>query len=934
MAQSEVTYEGRGLVMSEYFYQSIDGIEQEFDTSIEKGLSQAEVKKRREKYGANELEQQESKSAWAILLENLNNIIVYLLGGAALLSVIMGDYIEAVAVLLAVVLAVLTGFVVELRAQKSVDSLQEMIYTTTKVLRDGTTEELESGEIVPGDIMLLEEGDAVAADGRIVESNNFAVIESALTGESEAVDKNTDEIEEEDVPIGDRLNMVFSGTAVTRGKAKVVVTGTGMDTEVGKISGLMSGDGNKQTPLDKEIDQLGKALIVVAFLAAAAVLVVGLINGQEWTEMLHIAIILAVAAIPEAMPAVQTITLSRGMKTMSEHKALVKTLSAVETLGSTSVIASDKTGTLTENQMMVARVVLTEDRQYTVSGKGYEPEGKIERNEEAVELSGDDLDQAGEHETLLTMIQNGLLSSNAKLRQASQTDEEDGKDSEESASNGEYEVLGDPTDGALVVLARKVGLTRRILREADWQKNDEMPFDSSNKYMAVLYDGPTPKIIIKGAVDVLTSLANTSGESIEYWREKNEHLAGEGMRVIAIAEIPIEHVDGVEADNEKALEQILEDNIDSFTIMGLFGIIDPPRKDVKEAIALTQSAGIDVKMITGDHPKTASVIAAEIGLNHAENTMTGREVDAAVDSDEFLDRIRETAVFARVSPENKLQIIDALRGGGEVVAMTGDGVNDAPALNGADIGIAMGIRGTEVAKDASDMILTDDRFSSIVDAVREGRIIFANIKKYVAFLFACNMVEIMAILLAILFRLPMPIRPLHVLFLNLLIDIGPAIALAFEPAEGDVMSEPPRDPSSGLVNKAFLGRITLSGVIIGFAAFLVFNVFYHYSGESLAYAQTATFTFMALAQLMHIFNVRHEKSFGLDKTLFHNKFLIGAMVFSIVLQVMVVYTPWLNRVFGTEGLNLTAWGIVLGGAIAATLIVHFAKRLMLKWSND
>lgn len=916
--------------MSEYFYQSIDGVEQELDTNIGKGLSQDEVKKRREKYGANELEQQDSKSAWAILLENLNNIIVYLLGGAAILSVIMGDYIEAVAVLLAVVLAVLTGFLVELRAQKSVDSLQEMIYTSTKVLRNGTTEEVESGEIVPGDIMLLEEGDAVAADGRIVESNNFAVIESALTGESEAVDKNTDEIEAEDVPLGDRLNMVFSGTAVTRGKAKVIVTGTAMETEVGKISDLMSGESDQETPLDKEIDQLGKALIIVAFLAAAAVLVIGLINGQEWTEMLHIAIILAVAAIPEAMPAVQTITLSRGMKTMSEHKALVKTLSAVETLGSTSVIASDKTGTLTENQMMVARVVLAEDRQYTVDGKGYEPEGQIELDETEVEV-----EETGEHEALFTMIKNGLLSSNAKLRQASQTDDDDEDDeSEESASDGEYEVLGDPTDGALVVLARKVGLTRRILREADWKKNDEMPFDSSNKYMAVLYDGPTPKIIIKGAVDVIAGLANESDHSIDYWREKNEQLAGEGMRVIAIAEIPIEQVDGVEAENDKALEQILEDNIDSFQIMGLFGIIDPPRKDVKEAIALTQSAGIDIKMITGDHPKTASIIAAEIGLNHAENTMTGREVDAAFEGEDFLDRIRETAVFARVSPENKLQIIDALRGGGEVVAMTGDGVNDAPALNGADIGIAMGIRGTEVAKDASDMILTDDRFSAIVDAVREGRIIFANIKKYVSFLFACNMVEIMTILLTILFLLPMPIRPLHVLFLNLLIDIGPAIALAFEPAEADVMSAPPRDPNSGLVNKSFLGRITVSGIIIGIVAFLVFNVFHHYSGETLAYAQTATFTFMALAQLMHIFNVRHEKSFGLDKSLFQNKFLIGAMVFSIVLQMMVVYVPWLNTVFGTEALSLTAWGIIVGGALVATITVHFAKQLMLKWSND
>lgn len=934
--------------MSEYFNQSVDRVEKEFETSIIEGLSKQEVEKRWDKYGANELEQEDHKSAWAILLENLNNIIVYLLGGAALLSFIMGDYIEAVAVLLAVILAVLTGFVVELRAQKSVDSLQEMIYTTTKVLRDGSTEEIESGELLPGDIMLLDEGDAIAADGRIADANNFSVIESALTGESEAVDKNAEEIAENDVPLGDRLNMVFSGTAVTRGKATVIVTGTAMNTEVGKISDLMSGEGDNSTPLDKEIDQLGKALIIVAFLAATAVLVIGLMTGQEWTEMLHIAIILAVAAIPEAMPAVQTITLSRGMKTMSEHKALVKTLSAVETLGSTSVIASDKTGTLTENQMMVAKVVLDEDREYTVEGKGYEPEGEIIMSDETLALTIKSIDEAGEHESLLQMIRNGLMSSNAKLRQASHEDEDEDKDSDstdeeddqtvnEADSNedqGEYQVLGDPTDGALVVLARKVGLTRRILREDDWKKTDEMPFDSSNKYMAVLYNGPTPKIIIKGAVDVLVSLANGSDASVDYWKEKNEQLAGEGMRVIAIAEVLVEHVDGVEVENDTELETILNDNIDSFKIMGLFGIIDPPREDVKDAIEMTQSAGIDVKMITGDHPKTASIIAAQIGLNNSESTMTGKEIDEAVEQDNFLDRIRETAVFARVSPENKLQIIDALRKGGDVVAMTGDGVNDAPALNGADIGIAMGIRGTEVAKDASDMILTDDRFSSIVDAVREGRIIFANIKKYVSFLFACNMVEIITILMTILFLLPMPIRPLHVLFLNLLIDIGPAIALAFEPAEEDVMNHPPRNRNSGLVNKAFLSRITLSGVILGLSAFGVFNIFYHLSQESLAYAQTATFTFMAIAQLMHIFNVRHEKSFGLDRSLLHNKYLIGAMIFSVVLQIMVVYFPWLQQVFGTEALNPIAWAIIIGIAVAASMIVHFAKQIMLKLNKE
>lgn len=930
--------------MSKFYQRNIDDVIKEFNTSEENGLSESKVDEHRDEYGENVLEESESKSKWQIFLENLNNIIVYLLGIAAVISVIMGDWVEAIAILLAVMISVLTGYFVELGAQQSVEALQSMVDTKANVLRDGEVVEIDSSGLVVGDIMVLEEGDAISADGRLITSNNFAVMEAALTGESEAVDKDHEAQfeEDEDEALGDQVNMVFSGTAVTRGKGRAVVTAVGMETEVGRISEMMDEDEDRESPLDKEIDQLGKALIVVAFVAAALVLVIGIINGQDTAEMLHIAVILAVAAIPEAMPAVETITLSNGMQTMADHQALVKSLSAVETLGSTSVIASDKTGTLTENQMMVERMVINKDLTFEVSGKGYEPEGSITYQDEEVDLSEKKimaLDELNENDTvLIKLITDGFLSSNAKLVKADELDEssedesDDGSDqeSDQSEKKDEYTIQGDPTDGALTVLGHKIGITEEFLKDKGFEEAGEIPFDSDRKYMASLYKIPNDafRFIVKGAIDVVMEYTDTDDEEKAFWEEKNEELSENGNRVIALASHTFEDESQVNQIQED-MEAWFEDHPNVLTIDGIFGIMDPPRQDVAESIKQTQEAGIEVKMITGDHPKTASVIAKEIGINNWENTMTGKEIDQEHESEGFIDRIRETAVFARVSPENKLQIVRALQDEGEIVAMTGDGVNDAPALNGADIGVAMGIRGTEVAKEASDMILTDDRYSTIVDAVRQGRIIFENIKKYVSFLFACNMVEIVSILFTIVFLLPMPIQPLHILFLNLLIDIGPAISLAYEEAEDDVMKHPPRDTDNGLVNRAFLSRIITSGVIIGLGSFGIFYYFHQMTDVSLEYAQTVTFTYMAVAQLMHIFNVRKLHSFGLDKSFFKNKLLLGAMALSIVLQLLVVYLPFFNNVFQTEALDLVTWGIIIALAAFVTFIVYLVKRFFL-----
>ncbi|MEC1386175.1 cation-translocating P-type ATPase [Aerococcus viridans] len=923
--------------MSKNIYQKkLQEVIDELETSKTEGLSDQEVSERLETYGENKLQESDSKSKWEILLDNLNNIIVYLLAVAAIISIAMGDWIEAIAVMLAVLISVLTGYFVETKAQKSVEALQDMVNTSVHVIRNGEEVEIDSSQLVPGDVMVLREGDAIAADGRLLTSNNFAVMEASLTGESEAVDKDPDATYDEEESIGDRLNMVFSGTAVTRGKAQVIVTGTGMETEVGRISEMMTGEKDMQTPLDKEVDQLGKALIVVAFIAAALVVAIGLFNGNPPSEILHIAVILAVAAIPEAMPAVQTITLSNGMQTMAKHQALVKSLSAVETLGATSIIASDKTGTLTENQMMVESIIIKNDIQYEVSGSGYTPEGDITKDDEKVTFDIDsieDVDDLSDNKAvLLKLITDGYLSSDARLIERDQLDDEEAAeledDAEEEGNQDPYTIKGDPTDGALTVLGHKVGLSPQWEKDNDYKLVQEIPFDSEKKYMAALYHFPndTYRLIVKGAMDVVLDLVATEDGEEDFWQEKNDILTADGNRVIALASYTIK--DQGEADKvADDMQAWLDNNTDKLTMDGLFGIIDPPRQDVKDAIAQTQAAGIQVKMITGDHPRTASVIARDIGIENHENTMTGKELDAIHEDKDFIDKIRDVAVFARVSPENKLQIVRAFQDEGNVVAMTGDGVNDAPALNGADIGVAMGIRGTEVAKEAADMILTDDAFGTIVDAVREGRIIFENIKKYISFLFACNMVEIVAILTTIVFMLPMPIQPLHILFLNLLVDIGPAIALAYEKAEANVMEHPPRNPESGLVNKTFLSRIIISGVIIGLGAFGVFYLFHNIFGMSLTYAQTATFTYMAVAQLFHILNVRRLSGFGLDKTFFQNKLLLAAMAFSVVLQLLVVYVPFLNNVFGTEPLTLATWGIILAIVLVVTIIVYLVKKL-------
>ncbi len=864
----------------------------DLETDGKNGLSQKEAERRLAQFGPNAIVGEKAVSPWKILLHNLHNIIVYLLLGASVVAFFMGDAVEGVAILIAILIAVLSGFISEYKAQKSVEALQSMVRTMAKVVRDGSVSEIESTKLVVGDLVFIEEGDPITIDGRIFKSNNFASNESALTGESEAIEKMSSVLKGDSISIGDRTNMVHAGTAATRGNAYVIATATAMDTELGRISGMLD-QKKTATPLEQQLSKLGKTLILISALVAIIVTMMGIFTGQDIYSMIKIGIILAIAAVPEALPAVSTITLALGMRTMASHNALVKNLPAVETLGSTTVICTDKTGTLTENQMTVTRVHVLSKEPYSVEGTGYKGEGSILQKKKKITVD--------EHEELKKLILAGVLCSNATLV------EED-----------EPSVIGDPTEGALVVLGKKAGIERKALEKKSFKRIGELPFNSKDKYMVTAYNQEenNKRLYIKGAPDVLINLSKVDSNVAQKLTEANDALADDGLRVLAIGEI--------EDYSEDGSEQSIRDALSSgFTILGLVGIIDPPREDVKQAVQEAREAGIRVIMITGDHPKTAKVIANRIGMDGESEVITGSMMDGMT-IEELAKLILTTSIFARVSPENKLQIVDALNADHEVTAMTGDGVNDAPALNGADIGVAMGIRGTEVAKEAADMILTDDRFSTIVDAVREGRVIFDNIEKFIYFLFSCNFIEIMIMFFSIVIGVPMPILALQILWLNLVVDVMPAMSLAWEPGEPSVMKRKPRDPKKSIVHRAFFMKILGNGFLITLGSLVVFIVALR-MGMDEKLARTITFSTMAYGQLLHIFNVREKDSFGLDKGVLKNPFLLISLAISGGLQLLVIYLPFFNRVMDTSPLSASHWWFILLGSVVPLVLIQLGR---------
>ncbi|MFW6183243.1 MAG: cation-translocating P-type ATPase, partial [Chloroflexota bacterium] len=769
-------------------------ISSQLNSDPEQGLTQAEAEKRLQHYGANALAATAQRSALSILVEQFTSLIVLLLVAAAGTAFLLDETIEAVAILAVIVLNGVIGFLTELRAEQAITALQKQRVTNAHVIREGEEHQIPAAELVPGDVVVLAAGERVPADGRILESVRLQIQEAMLTGESVAASKREDVLSAPngDVPLGDRTNMAYMGTVITEGRGQMVVTATGMKTEVGKIGAMIDEAVTRDTPLERRLEQLGRTLIAVVAVLCVVIIVAGILRGENALRMIEVAISLAIAAVPEGLPAVATMTLALGVQRMAKTNALVRRLPAVETLGATTVICTDKTGTLTQNEMTVTRIMLNGER-VDVTGTGYETKGDFVQDGRSID--------AQEDEHLMLALQIGALCNDAAL---------------EHNENG-VAVLGDPTEGALIVAAEKAGLDQPTLEEV-YDRVDEVPFDSETKRMITVHRTPEGRLVsyVKGSPAAVLEGATRfmSGEEIrpiaeqdsEQILELNRQMAGEALRVLAVAyrELPDEYT----ADDLSA----------ELIYVGLLGMIDPLREEAGLAIDECRRAGIRTIMITGDQPVTAAEIARQLRLDRDEQrrnygTLHARELEA-LDEQGWQDAVTDTAVFARVSPEHKLRIVEALQEQKQVVAMTGDGVNDAPALRKADIGVAMGIKGTAVAKETADMVIRDDNFATIVKAVEQGRMIYANILRFIHYLFSCNFSEILTVFVAIMLGWPLPLAALQILWLNIITDVLPAMALALEPSAPNVMAQKPRDPEERLLNAPFAWLITWQGVLL------------------------------------------------------------------------------------------------------------------------
>jgi Ca2+-transporting ATPase len=905
------------------YQQTVEGVVAGLGSDQQRGLSTEEARSRLERYGPNELEAEKPVPAWRRFLAQFRDTLVILLLVATAISVGLWAYerdaalpYEGIAIFAIVLLNGVLGYVQESRAERAVAALREMSAAEASVVRDGVRRSIPAAELVPGDLILVEEGDTIPADARLVESTALQASEASLTGESLPVSKDVQPIVQE-VGLGDRSNMVFSGTAATYGRGKAVVTATGMRTELGKVAGLLRSTEDETTPLQKELDRTGKLLgvvvIVIAAVIVATILLVEEIRDPAAIfDVMILGVALAVAAVPEGLPAIVTAVLAIGVQRMARRNAIVRKLPAVETLGSATVIASDKTGTLTKNEMTV-RTVVTASGRTDLGGTGYAPEGELLRRD------GRPLSDA----TLRAEVERALraadLANNAAI----------------SENDGRWSVQGDPTEGALIVAARKVGLSPSALEER-FERVGEVPFSSERKLMSTVHkDARKPQRLIsfsKGAPDVLLPRCSheivgdeartLTDERREEIRAAVEQLAGEALRTLAVAfrSLPLE-------------EQEADDHIEhDLVFLGLVGMIDPPREEVRDAVDLAKSAGIRPIMITGDHPKTAAAIAKELDISTDDLAITGAELERMAD-EELVEVVRESSVYARVNPEHKLRIVGALQRQGHVVAMTGDGVNDAPALKTADIGVAMGITGTDVSKEAADMVLTDDNFASIVAAVEEGRSIFANIQKFLRYLLSSNIGEVLTMFFAVVLAgvigltdvgegaLVLPLLATQILWINLVTDGPPALALGLDPADPRVMSQPPRPQGSGVITHRMWAGIAFVGLIMAAGTLLALDIalpggLIEGSGD-LPYARTMAFTTLMLFQLFNVPNARSDERSAFSE-LFHNPWLWGAVLLSLLLQFLVVYAPLMQPAFGTVGLSPADW--LLCAAIASSVL--------------
>lgn len=857
-----------------------------------------QIAERRKKYGSNVLKQQKIRSPFLILASQFQSPLVILLMVAIAIAAFVGAVIDAIIILVIIVINAILGFVQEYRAEKAIAALKKLSAPQAVVIRDGKQQKISAKDLVPGDIIIVEEGSRVPADARLLEAFSLQADESTLTGESTPSEKMVDVLSKK-VGISDRKNIVFMNTTITRGRGKAIVVATGMKTQVGNVAKMIQNVEEKDTPLQKKLEHVGKSIGIAVIFIAVAIFGIGLWRGGEIYEMLITAIALAVAAVPEGLPAIVTITLAIGLTRMARVKALIRKLPAVETLGATTVICSDKTGTLTKNEMTVEKIY-TDHRYVTITGAGYKPVGKFMSGKKELDVKKD----KNLNLTLLT----GTLCTTASL-----------------AKNKGWDIFGDPTEGALIVAAHKADLIKeRLLHK--YKHVAEIPFDSNRKLMTVIYISPTDKktAYVKGAPEILlsrcTHIFRSGKVSIMTRQDRrnilaaNKKMAQSALRVIGMAyKILPSKLNKFEA---KSIERGL-------VFVGLQGMIDPPRDEVKPAIDTCKSAGIQTIMITGDYEVTAVAIAKELGILDGGAVLTGKELDRLTER-EFLSKVKDIHVYARVSPEHKVRILKAWQKKGAVVAMTGDGINDAPALKNADIGVAMGITGTDVAKEASAMVLQDDNFATIVKAVEEGRGIYDNIKKFIRYLLSSNVGEVMVIFAASLMGLPLPLIAVQILWMNLLTDGVPALALGIDPPEPNIMNRPPRNPKEPTIDKKMWNFIALIGLIVMIGSVAVFA---KYLSGDLQYARTMAFSTVVMFQMWNVFNARTAESI-FKKTLWDNKWLLLAIASSILLQLIVVYTPWFQSWFNTVALKAIDWLWIVLVSFSAIVVIEAKKKFL------
>lgn len=862
-------------------------VQERLEVSLELGLRISEVGGRQTRFGMNHLLDKPPRSAWMLFISQFRNMLIVMLVLAALLAGLVGELKDTVVILTVVVLNALFGFYQEYRAEQSLSALKKMLPQTSCVRRDGRKQEIPAEQLVPGDIVLLEAGDRVPADGRLLVAITLEVNESALTGESEPVVKQVVTLSERNLPLAERANMLYMNTMVTRGRAELLVTETGMGTEMGKISAELAESEERKTPLQIQLDRLGKQLAVIAGILVSILFLVDLVRGEPLSSIILDAIALAVAAMPEGLPAVVTVTLALGMQRMARNKAILKRLVSVETLGATTIICSDKTGTLTLNRMTVREIYCQEKRIHIPEAKDIAlPEGELARI--------------------------ALLCNDAVIR------------------NGQ--VVGDPMEGALLLLADKAGFDKQTL-EREMPRLAEIPFDSAHKFMATAhFDKSGVKLYVKGAPEILLDRCHSlqieqgvvplTEVRRRILRQEARDMATQGLRLLLLGYREVDR-------NSFQPGQDLKPLVGELIVAGIVGLQDPPRPEAGIAIELCRQAGVQVKMITGDHPDTAVAIARELGLKG--HVLTGQELDR-MDPGSLAERVEESDVFARVVPEHKVRLVRALKAKGHVVAMTGDGVNDAPALKCADIGIAMGITGTEVTKEAAAMVLTDDNFATIVKAIKEGRTLYDNILKFIRFQLSTTIGAVLTVFFAPLLGLPEPFNPVQILWVAMIMDGPPAVALALDTARPGIMEDPPRNPGAQILPVGRVLHVLWFGSVM--TAGTLGTLYYKYSqGNSAQEAATLAFTTFVLFQFFNVFNARVEKGSAFNRKFFHNKMLWWSLAGVIFLQVLAVQWPLLQQVFNTVALGGEDWLLAIGVAAMILVVEEVRKLVVLSLGN-